>query len=406
MRYTVPALLLLAACADDPSKAGEDTVPRDSTPTESGAPADTSGTDSQEPDSRPEESTPPEETDAPDTGAPPDSDAEESGGTESGGATETAEPETGEPTPSAATCFGEFYDDTAAPTPDYDPIGATFGSHCSGTDHQEIADIDRVVFVGDSITVGSPPTDPNDFYRSLMAENLSATFDLDAPEWTWEWYDILEGTAYEMNSGDFWSCAKWGARTDDLMEDNDQILDCMPTEEWDRTTLVIMTMGGNDLFNLVEGYSEGTSTDDLLLQTMEMTDKLRTSIAYLKNPDNWGAPVYVIFANVYEFTDGTGDLGDCPGADLAGLEDAMADPAFEAVVSWMEEEYLRIAVDTGADMTFMYEAFCGHGYSRDSADARCDRGDDAELWFDLTCIHPNEYGHAGIADLFQDVIDE
>ena len=35
-----------------------------------------------------------------------------------------------------------------------------------------------------------------------------------------------------------------------------------------------------------------------------------------------------------------------------------------------------------------------------------DRGPDAELWFDLTCIHPNPTGHGVLSDLFLDVVNE
>ncbi|MBL8974770.1 MAG: hypothetical protein JNK56_29510, partial [Myxococcales bacterium] len=45
----------------------------------------------------------------------------------------------------------------------FDPI---IGSHCKGTNHQDITDIERVVFLGDSVTVGTPPTQGKDFYRS------------------------------------------------------------------------------------------------------------------------------------------------------------------------------------------------------------------------------------------------
>ena len=37
---------------------------------------------------------------------------------------------------------------------------------------------------------------------------------------------------------------------------------------------------------------------------------------------------------------------------------------------------------------------------------RCYREDDPSLWFDITCIHPNERGHEAIFNLFRDVILE
>ena len=70
------------------------------------------------------------------------------------------------------------------------------------------------------------------------------------------------------------------------------------------------------------------------------------------------------------------------------------------------EEFMSISVDNDTDMLFLLENFCGHGYNRDDPGGRCYRGPDAELWFDLTCIHPNPTGHQVIADMFMSVILE
>jgi len=70
------------------------------------------------------------------------------------------------------------------------------------------------------------------------------------------------------------------------------------------------------------------------------------------------------------------------------------------------EEFMSISVDNDTDMLFLLENFCGHGYNRDDPLGRCYRGPDAELWFDLTCIHPNVRGHETIADMFLDVVNE
>ena len=72
-------------------------------------------------------------------------------------------------------------------------------------------------------------------------------------------------------------------------------------------------------------------------------------------------------------------------------------------VAKLEEIYMSIAVDTGADMIFMLEEFCGHGYER-KEEGTCYLGPDAELWFDLTCIHPTPTGHSVLADMFFDTI--
>ena len=66
---------------------------------------------------------------------------------------------------------------------------------------------------------------------------------------------------------------------------------------------------------------------------------------------------------------------------------------------------MKTAVDLQADMVFLLEHFCGHGYMRDDPTLQCYRGPNTELWFDLTCIHPTPNGHGQVANLFQEVID-
>src|SRR3990170_2334213 len=50
--------------------------------------------------------------------------------------------------------------DPAKGLPDYDQFGTVVGAHCDGTNHQDIAGVDKVVFLGDSITEGTPPNTP------------------------------------------------------------------------------------------------------------------------------------------------------------------------------------------------------------------------------------------------------
>ncbi|MBI5480341.1 MAG: hypothetical protein HY906_15870 [Deltaproteobacteria bacterium] len=116
--------------------------------------------------------------------------------------------------------------------------------------------------------------------------------------------------------------------------------------------------------------------------------------------------VDVVFANLHEFSDGTGDVNACPGAALAGIQPWTDHQAQVDIAVWIAEQYLKIAVDHGADMIFMLEHFCGHGYKRDDPTGPCYRGPGQEMWLDATCIHPNAAGHAALADLFYSVIAE
>lgn len=67
---------------------------------------------------------------------------------------------------------------------------------------------------------------------------------------------------------------------------------------------------------------------------------------------------------------------------------------------------MNLAVQSGTDIIFMLEHFCGHGFHYDDPTTECYKGPDAERWFDDTCIHPNPTGHEVIAEMFMSVIDE
>ena len=79
-------------------------------------------------------------------------------------------------------CFPELMDEEQHGGPDYDLLQPQIGSHCNGTNHQNIQDIERVVFLGDSVTVGTPPTPDAEFYRNLLAKELAEEFTLDSPD--------------------------------------------------------------------------------------------------------------------------------------------------------------------------------------------------------------------------------
>ncbi len=284
--------------------------------------------------------------------------------------------------------------------------GAVLGSHCMGTNHQDITGIERVVFVGDSVTVGSPPTPSADFYRSVLADALAARFGLEPPSALWKAANPLDGMAAQRESGDFASCAKWGARTDDLMQDNDQIVDCIPPEQRDKRTLVVMTMGGNDIFQISEDRAGGATPEQTLAALDEQVALLDEALAWLLASDQVPGGVFVVFANNYEFTARTGDTTQCPGAESAGYDQAWA--AASSLVSsaaYANARYLELAVARGIDMIFLEEEFCAHGYGAGLPESPC-YAPDNEVWFDLTCIHPNAAGHQHIAEMMLAVVEE
>lgn len=322
--------------------------------------------------------------------------------------------DTGTSTAIGTTCFADIYD-PAVPGPDYDQFHPRVGSHCRGTDHQDITGVERVVFLGDSVTVGTPPTVSEDYYRNRLAAQLAARFNLAEPGYGWRAVNPLEGRSYSQDDGDFSTCAKWGARTDDLLGPDKQLEQCFPASELGKRTLVIMTMGGNDIAHLTK---EGAASQvplrtyaELQQETEQFVRYLREAMVWLKTPGRFPNGVFVIFANPPEFTDGTAQVESCGLSTIAGFNDPWPNPAdLESLVIWAVEQYMAIAVETQTDLVWMLESFCGHGFvaTGPNADAnnRCYRGPGTERWFDLTCIHPNPTGHGVLADMFMAVVDE
>ena len=356
-----------------------------------------------------------------------------------------------EPTPETinALCFSDIYD-PASPTTDYDQFAPVIGSHCLGTNHQAITDIEQVVILGDSVTQGTPndvhPTclENEHFFRNILSEWLADTYGLDRGDlisWgIFKSYNCLyDGTPGKQTSGDFHNCSKWGARTDDFISGGGQIPQCFPgypTVGSDKTTLVFFTMGGNDVAHINKKGAEASAEEvaagypSVWEAAESAIGYLEEAMAFLKDPAAFPAGVHVVFANPFEFTDGTGQTSACSpseinipfigpldisafGLDLAGLagygpwEDQSAQAE---IIIWMMEQYMRIAVDYQADLVWLLESFCGHGFVATGPDADtenpCYRGPDAELYFDISCTHPSKAGHKALSELFKAVIAE
>lgn len=281
------------------------------------------------------------------------------------------------------TCFPPAPSGTK-PHPNYDQFHPTVNSQCTGTNYQTITGVERVVFLGDSITTGTPPSLPTEFYRSRLANAMRAKFGL--------LIDVAD-------------CSNWGARTDDFLgPPHEQIQHCFGAVE-PRRTLIVMTMGGNDMSAITKDATAGDTPAQSMMKVDVALQQLEQAVAWLTDPRHFPNGSYVVFSNIYEFTDATGDLASCPNSVLAGF-DPVAPPQMVPAYLHAAEQYLRIAVDHHVDMVFSLEHFCGHGFHSDDPASACYRGPDTPRWFDLTCIHPNPTGHAALAHLFEATIVE
>lgn len=301
-------------------------------------------------------------------------------------------------------CLDEQFVAGVSPGGDYSMFDVPIGSHCQGTNQQDIADVERIVFLGDSVTVGTPPTGAPEFYRSILAEALATQFGLAPPEAGWEQVNVGNGTAQVKESGAFASCAVWGAQNGDLAG---QLDDCFAEGNFDARTLVVFTMGGNDGASIAKDYLDGAPLADVLAELDAMVAAHEAAVEWLVEPDKFPNGVFVVNANVYEFTDETFEFLSCPTAAIAGFNSNPEMPdVLLSSLRHINEEYMRIAQENGTDVVFMQEGFCGHGFRANDPASPCYRGPDNATWFDLTCIHPTPAGHAALAEMFLNVISE
>ncbi|MEM6791128.1 MAG: GDSL-type esterase/lipase family protein [Myxococcota bacterium] len=285
----------------------------------------------------------------------------------------------------------------------YRDAGAVVAPDCHGTAHQRIEGVERVVFLGDSITVGTPPTAARNTYRARLADTLATLWSLNPPGVSWRVANPTTGRSLRQEEGAFASCATWGARSADVV--HEQLGDCFQGDDFGRRTLVVMTVGGNDMQDVAKAALAGEDDAALTQRVDDAAAAQREVVSWLTTPGRFSAEVFVVVANTYEFTDRRGDWSGCDIAPLVGFDQPLATP--DAVLEHLDRlnlELVRLAVETDTDVVFAHEAFCGRGVHAADAAGPCFRGPDVESWFDLTCIHPNRRGHERLAHAFAEVI--
>ena len=165
-----------------------------------------------------------------------------------------------------------------------------------------------------------------------------------------------------------------------------------------------MTSGGNDVARMGRDFVDGATVEDLQLDAEAAVAHKRNSLEWLADEANFPNGHYIVFADVYDPSDGTGDFEDCDLSGLVGFEDFLLPP--EEIMHYIQRSYAELAVETGTDLLFLHKEFCGHGHSAADDQAPCYRGPAQPIWFDFTCSHPNPEGHAELANIFYSVVTE
>ena len=75
--------------------------------------------------------------------------------------------------------------------------------------------------------------------------------------------------------------------------------------------------GGNDINKLTQLSIDGADDQTLWDFTKQFVQQKRDALDWLTKPGRFPNGIFVVFANMYEFTDGTGDVGSCPASSPA-----------------------------------------------------------------------------------------
>jgi len=202
-------------------------------------------------------------------------------------------------------------------------------------------------------------------------------------------YDLLnQDLAAKFPGLTFVHAAQQGAITDvysDNMPANAPLLKTQIAglgNDYPGDVIVSITIGGNDLN--AHAISAITNTDVALRS--ELDAHLQAELGELKTAGRLGTgKVYIVLANIYDFTDGQGDFATVmcgPGVNIS------AEAVATGFGNWNAVILSNIQKVSGA-LYDMHGDFMGHGYNNP-----------AQLWYNAgdsdSCIHPNATGHDAI----------
>lgn len=248
------------------------------------------------------------------------------------------------------------------------PELATYVPEAYAPDHLE-----RLVFMGDSITAGLGVSEDPLAYARLLERN-------DDEAWPAFADADLQSVAPSPEVVDV---AVPGATTTTVLEQ--QLLALTETAGASSgETAVFVTVGGNDVQQaMFRVLIEGSGAEAEVADAVEAN--IGALVAALLDPALFPDGAFVYLANVYDPTHGTGLHPSCFG----GL-----DVSFMASVLDDTNDRIRsVAEANGVAMIDLHGAFLGHGHWAEDPTAPFVDPSDPTVWFTSDCIHPNDRGH-------------
>jgi lysophospholipase L1-like esterase len=201
-------------------------------------------------------------------------------------------------------------------------------------------------------------------------------------------YDLLNQDLVAKYSGmTFVHAAQQGAITDVYSDNQPANAPLLKTQianlrnDYTGDIVVTITIGGNDL----NAHAlQAISNTDANFRS-ELDAHLQAELSELTTPGRLGTgKVYIVLANIYDFTDGQGDFATVmcgPGVNISPMAVSTGFGNWNGVLA------TNIGKVGGA-LYDMHADFLGHGYNNT---------DTSQVWYDsASCIHPNTAGHDAI----------
>ncbi len=237
----------------------------------------------------------------------------------------------------------------------------------------------RIVFFGDSITRGYGVENEDNVYKRLLVENNDG-------KWPTFEGDDLTARYGELEVVDV---SRDGATTDTVLLQQLPLVEEALGPTAAGPTLVVGTIGGNDMLAAVFSGDLEAATEVFLANIEQITD-------FFLDPERFPDGAYLAITNVYEPTDGIGQVEECfYGLDMGPLREDF-DVANQATLALAERD--------GWAWIDLEAHFVGHGFRHDEDGFWADE-DDPTLWFQPDCIHPNTRGHHEVRRLFLAALD-
>ncbi len=236
----------------------------------------------------------------------------------------------------------------------------------------------RLVYLGDSITAGAGASEGSLAYAALLVEDTSS-------QWS-DYADLDLQTRY--GPLEVIDVSRGGATTSSLLTQQLPALDDLVGGSAPGETLVVMTVGGNDVRYALNPLESAEAILDKVVRNIEeaVLDVQR------RFPDG----AYIYLTNVYEPTDGVGQWGGC----FWGMDFSDRLPVLYAG----EEDLYAMGERLGVAVIDLRGHFMGHGFHHRDTALEAHHPDDPTLWFAGDCIHPNDRGHHEIRRLMHAAI--